>query len=129
MSKPSTERPHAREHGAGPPEPLNRFDDTGAQERIAFLLVPGFTHLGFSSAIEPLRMANMVTGRPDYAAVTVTIDGEAVMASNGVRTLPDYAIDGLPAMRACSCAGPIRSATRMSAACASGCSRGRTGES
>lgn len=110
MPNPSAYRPHAREHGAGPPEPLNHFDDTGAQERIAFLLIPGYTHLGFSSAIEPLRMANMVVGRADYAAVTVTIDGEAVMASNGVRTLPDYAIDDLPAMRALFVCGanPIR---------------------
>lgn len=100
MSKPVTDRPQAREHGAGPPEPLNHLDDTGAQERIAFLLIPGFTHLGFSSAIEPLRMADMVISRADYAAVTVTIDGEAVTARNGVRTLPDYAIDDLPERRA-----------------------------
>jgi len=110
MPKPNDERPHAREHGAGQPEPLNRFDDTVAQERVAFLLVPGFTHIGFSAAIEPLRLANMVTGKPDYAAVTVTVDGEAVIASNGVRTLPDYGIEGLPAMRAIFVCGanPIR---------------------
>lgn len=110
MSKPREDRPHAREHGAGEPKPLNRLDDATAQERIAFLLVPGFTHIGFVAAIEPLRMANMVTGRPDYAAFTVTVDGEAVAASNGVRTLPDFAVDDMPSMHAVFVCGanPIR---------------------
>ncbi len=100
MPNSTDNRLYAREHGAGQPEPLNHLDETVVQERVAFLLVPGFTHIGFASAIEPLRLANMVTGRPDYAAVTVTVDGEAVMASNGVRTLPDYGIDALPAVHA-----------------------------
>lgn len=92
--------PHALEHGAGQPRPLNCLDPDAAQERIAFLLVPGFTHIGFASATEPLRMANMVTGRPDYAAITVTIDGEAVNASNGTRVVPDHAVDDLPGVHA-----------------------------
>lgn len=104
------ESAHAREHAAESPAPLNRLVAGVQQKRIGFLLVPGFTHIGFVSAIEPLRMANMVTGRPDYAALSVTVDGEAVAASNGVRTIPDHSIDNLPPMDAVFVCGanPIR---------------------
>ena len=102
MQTPDDDQPHPHplEHGAGEPKPLNSLDPDVTQECIAFLLVPGFTHIGFASAIEPLRMANMVTGRPDYAAITVTIDGEAVAASNGMRILPDHAVDDMPPVHA-----------------------------
>ena len=33
---------------------------------IGFLLMPGFSQLAFSSALEPLRMANHLADRPLY---------------------------------------------------------------
>lgn len=76
------------------------------RHRIGFLLVPGFSHIAFACAIEPLRMANMAAGRTLYEAVTASVDGASVAASNGVRTQPDYAIQDLPAPSTLLICGP-----------------------
>ncbi len=39
----------------------------GAPWRAAFLLVPDFSMIAFTSAVEVLRLANYVTGREDFA--------------------------------------------------------------
>lgn len=74
--------------------------------RFGFLLVPNFTLIGFSSAIEPLRMANMVSRSTRYEWLTVTGDGEAVAASNGVRVMPDCSIHDAPKLDALFICGP-----------------------
>ena len=61
--------------------------------RIGFYLMPDFSTISFATAIEPLRMANRISGLPLYDARTITLDGEAVAASNGVRVLPDWSRD------------------------------------
>ncbi len=96
------------EHLAGAPRPLNGPDAAG--HSFAFLLVPGFTFIGFASAIEPLRLANMVADAPLFGAVTVSIDGARVVASNGVPVIPDYTIDTMPPVRTVIVCGanPIR---------------------
>lgn len=81
---------------AGVPRRLNGPPGPRAQRhRVGFLLTPGFTHIGFSSAIEPLRMANMVSSAPLFEAITASVDGQIVAASNGVETVPDTALDDL----------------------------------
>lgn len=65
-----------------PPEP----------ERLLFLLVPDFTMIAFTSAVEPLRLASRVAGRPLYAWTLVSKDGGPVTASNGVSVNVDAAI-------------------------------------
>ncbi len=82
------------EYMADPPRPLN--EAVGSEHAFAFLLIPGFTLLGFTSAIEPLRMANMVAGHRLYSAVTVSLDGAELGASNGFRVTPDYSIGTMP---------------------------------
>ena len=58
---------------------------TGQQAiRYAFLLVPDFSMLAFSSAIEPLRMANRISGKTLYNHSLLTLGGDPVSASNGV---------------------------------------------
>jgi AraC family transcriptional regulator, glycine betaine-responsive activator len=52
--------------------------------RIAFLLVPQFSMMAFSAAIEPLRSANRVSERPLFEWLLTSFDGKAVMASNGI---------------------------------------------
>ena len=99
-----THRSGSPEHLAAPPAPLNDVD--GAAVLYAFLLVPGFSYITFASAIEPLRMANMVIRDSRYAAVTCSADGEPVVASNGVRTETDHAIDDLPEATAIFVCGP-----------------------
>lgn len=56
----------------------------GAIARIAFYLVPRFSMMAFSSALEPLRMANQRAGTTLFSWTLVSTDGEPVEASNGV---------------------------------------------
>jgi transcriptional regulator GlxA family with amidase domain len=52
--------------------------------RVAFLLVPQFSLMSFSAAIEPLRAANRVCGVQLFEWQLVSVDGHAVSASNGI---------------------------------------------
>lgn len=60
--------------GHGPAEP----------SRIAFLPVPDFTLLALTSALEPLRMANQLSGQPLYEWYLVSPDGQPVYSSCGL---------------------------------------------
>lgn len=76
-----------------------------ATETIGFLLLPKFPMLAFSAAIEPLRIANWISGRPLYGWRVFTADGAPVRASNGILVTPDAAIaetDRFPVMLVCA---------------------------
>lgn len=64
-------------------------------ERIGFLLIPSFSMIAFSSAIEPLRLANRCSGRELYAWRLLSEDGGPVRASNGVVVNADVSIKDL----------------------------------
>lgn len=55
-----------------------------AAETILFLLIPDFSMIAFTSAIEPLRIANRLSGRRLYAWRLASRDGAPVAASNGI---------------------------------------------
>ncbi len=76
-------------------------------ERIGFFVVPQFALMGFASAIEPLRSANRVAGRPLYSWHILSKDGrEPVAASNGIAVLPEASIEHPPPLDALVvCAG------------------------
>ena len=59
--------------------------------RIGFLLVPQFSMIAFTSAIEPLRLANRAAGKPLYAWRLFSRDGRPVRGSNGVEITVDGA--------------------------------------
>jgi AraC family transcriptional regulator, glycine betaine-responsive activator len=50
---------------------------------FAFVLVPEFSMMPFSAAIEPLRVANRMSGREVYRWSTLSANGQPVTASNG----------------------------------------------
>ncbi len=52
--------------------------------RIGFLLIPQFSMISFSTALEPLRLANRQSGKDLYAWELFSPDGRPVMASNGI---------------------------------------------
>jgi transcriptional regulator GlxA family with amidase domain len=52
-------------------------------EPIGFLLVPQFSMMAFSSAVEPLRVANRLAGRQLFDWRAWSMDGRPVKASNG----------------------------------------------
>jgi len=51
---------------------------------VTFVLLPKFTMLAFSSAIEPLRMANQLTQQVLFRWQVLSDDGLPVACSNGV---------------------------------------------
>lgn len=67
--------------------------------RFTFYLLDGFTQHTFTSALEALRLANDVLGRPYYIWRIVTRDGQAAQSSCGTRMVADAALaserDGL----------------------------------
>lgn len=61
-------------------------------QRIGFFVVPQFAMMGFSSAIEPLRSANRMSGRELYSWHILSTDGKPVAASNGIAVVPEASI-------------------------------------
>jgi len=61
-----------------------------------FLLLPNYSMIAVSSAIEPLRMANRLSNERLYKWPVITLDGTPVTASNNLILAPDYAIDEMP---------------------------------
>lgn len=57
--------------------------------RIGFLLLDNFTLIAHAAAIDPLRMANHLSGEEHYQWFTLSETGEPVRASDGQRILPD----------------------------------------
>ncbi|MCP4875834.1 MAG: GlxA family transcriptional regulator [Gammaproteobacteria bacterium] len=62
-------------------------------EHFGFLLVPNYSMIAFSCAVEPLRMANRDAGKELYRWSLYTIDGLPERASNGLEITPDASIE------------------------------------
>jgi AraC family transcriptional regulator, glycine betaine-responsive activator len=72
---------------------------------FGFLMVPDFSMIAFTSAIEPLRLANRCSGRTLYGWRVFSPDGGPVTASNGVSITADGAyadVGPMPAVVVCS---------------------------
>lgn len=69
---------------------------TGTQH-VVFALVEGFTHLAFSCAVDPLRIANLVSEKPLYSWSFASLDGKTATASNEAVTQVHHAFSALPA--------------------------------
>ncbi|OOE87122.1 AraC family transcriptional regulator [Salinivibrio siamensis] len=83
-----------------------RLEYTGPiPECIGFLLLPRFSMMAFFSAVEPLRIANQISGKQLFDWQMISEDGKPVKASNGMSLLADKAIDAvhdLPSLAVCS---------------------------
>lgn len=64
-----------------------------APTRVGFLLVDGFPLMSYASAVEPLRAAVAITGRPLYAWSHLSVDGRPVSSSSGVTLHPDLRLE------------------------------------
>ncbi len=62
-------------------------------EHFGFLLLPRFSSMPFTSAMEALRAANRLSGKPLYSWSVICPDNEPAVASSGVRVLPDFTVD------------------------------------
>lgn len=58
-------------------------------QRFGFLLAPNFSLIALSSAVDPLRLANMALGYTAYEYVTVGLNDGPIASSDGIRVLPD----------------------------------------
>ena len=61
----------------------------GRARRFGFLLVPNFSLIALSSAVDPLRLANAAAGRTVFEWVTVGLTQDPILSSDGIRILPD----------------------------------------
>ena len=76
---------------------------------IGFLLLPGFALLPYASAVEPLRAANVLSGRTLYRWRHLSPDGAPVAASNGITITPDLRLEeaaGLNTLLVCAGGNP-----------------------
>ncbi len=64
-------------------------DDGSRPRRFVFVLLDRFTMLCFACAIEPLRIANRVSGKALYDWVTAGEGGDRIACSNGVEFMLD----------------------------------------
>jgi len=62
-------------------------------QRIGLILVPNFSMLAFTGAVETLRLANRVSGRTLYSWHLFSPDGRPVSASNGIALHPEGGLD------------------------------------
>lgn len=65
-------------------------------QHIGFVLVRDFSHLAFSCAVEPLRIANLVSEKDLYSWSFISEDGARAVCSNGSVTLVDHGLGDLP---------------------------------
>ncbi|MEM6481824.1 MAG: AraC family transcriptional regulator, partial [Pseudomonadota bacterium] len=83
-----------------------RVDYDGPPKDYYFVLLPKLTLLAFTSAIEPLRVANQVSGKALYRWFVMSEDGAGVICSCGVNIKPDSELRALPkAAQVFICAG------------------------
>jgi AraC family transcriptional regulator, glycine betaine-responsive activator len=63
------------------------------KSRYAFVTLPNYSLIALSNAIEPLRMANSLSGQNAYEVSIVSLDGAPVTASNGLQLAPTGALE------------------------------------
>jgi AraC family transcriptional regulator, glycine betaine-responsive activator len=71
-------------------------DILGSGRLFTFLLVDKFGMFSFAAMIDACRIANRISGVDFYKYKTVSIRGEAVVASSGITLMPDYSLADLP---------------------------------
>ena len=71
-------------------------DPIEGNRQFAFLLVEKFSMFSLAAAIDTFRSVNRLVGRDFYGWTTVSADGEAVIASNGLPLKVDYSVGDIP---------------------------------
>ncbi|WP_421856468.1 GlxA family transcriptional regulator [Oricola sp.] len=66
-------------------------------EHITFALIEDYTHIALACAVEPLRLANHISGRELYRWTLISENGKTARSSNGITTLVDGGLDPVPA--------------------------------
>ncbi|MEY3306373.1 MAG: hypothetical protein RLZZ413_411 [Pseudomonadota bacterium] len=77
------------------PHPEARRRETNRPRRFVFLLLDRFTMLSFAGAIEPLRIANRISGKPIYEWRLIGEGGVSATCSNGASFQLDMGLEEL----------------------------------
>lgn len=80
--------------------------NTGVPFRFGFLLIPNFTLIGLGSAVDPLRIANMVAKKRVYDFATLSEAGDPVQSSDGIQVNPSHSIATAPPLDVVLVIGP-----------------------
>lgn len=67
-----------------------------ATQRFVFALVEDYTHMALACAVDPLRIANMISGEDLYAWSYASEAGEVAQASDGSRLEVQHSLSDLP---------------------------------
>lgn len=68
-----------------------------APQHVVFALVEDFTHIAFACAVDPLRIANLVSGKTLYRWSYASLDGATARGSDGTQVVAHHRFDALPA--------------------------------
>ena len=63
------------------------------KSRFVFLTLPQYSQIALANAVEPLRMANNISGQAAYEWLVTSLDGQPVSASNGLSVSPTLSLD------------------------------------
>jgi AraC family transcriptional regulator, glycine betaine-responsive activator len=63
------------------------------KSRYAFLTLPRYSMIALANAVEPLRMANIITGQTVYDWAIVSLDALPTPASNGLQLSPTVSLE------------------------------------
>jgi transcriptional regulator GlxA family with amidase domain len=63
------------------------------KSRFVFLTLPQYSQIALANAVEPLRMANSISGQAAYEWQIASLDGQPVAASNGLSISPTMALE------------------------------------
>ena len=66
--------------------------------KFAFFTLPRYSMIAVVNAVEPLRMANLVTGKSVYDWTFASLDGKPTLASNGMQLAPTIPVAEIAAV-------------------------------
>lgn len=93
-------------HVATPTELSRSAPDIASLTSWGFLLFPGFPMACLTSAVEPLRAANEITGKPAFSWTLVGEEAGPVRSSASVRFDTDARLDEAAGLDALVCLSP-----------------------
>ena len=75
---------------------IGEWADDEKAHRIGFYLIPGFSMIAFVAAVEPLRLANLVSGKTVYSWYTMAHTKDSVYATNSLSVNIAQTVDEVP---------------------------------
>ncbi len=76
-------------------------------QRIGLVLIPRLSMIAFTAAVEPLRVANRMSGRALYEWQLFSVDGRPVKTSSGIALHPDGDLEAASALQTVMVCGGV----------------------